>query len=90
MKRPRETSSHGLQLKWMGNNVEVYLDMYSSYCYSNKTEIFEHILVLTSIFANALTNVYLSQTQSKHAPHLLKDLINSKEIMDVFGLEMVS
>ncbi|XP_023304836.2 endoplasmic reticulum membrane-associated RNA degradation protein-like [Lucilia cuprina] len=77
------------KISWMGKNVKHYLDMRSSYYNNNTTETVEHVLLLTSILANAITNVYLTQNQGKHAPHLLKDLINSKEIIEVFGLEMV-
>ncbi|KAM7349402.1 uncharacterized protein ACRADG_008383 [Cochliomyia hominivorax] len=79
-----------LNIKWMGKNVEQYMRIRTSYYKNNENDIFEHILLLTSILANALTNVHLSyQTTGKHAPHLLKDLINSKEIIQVFGLDMV-
>ncbi|XP_037825633.1 endoplasmic reticulum membrane-associated RNA degradation protein-like [Lucilia sericata] len=84
-----EYSENFLKIRWMGKNVNHYLDVRSSYHNNNTTETMEHVLILTSILANALTNVYLTQTQGKHAPHLLKDLINSKEIIDIFGLEMV-
>ncbi|XP_065364668.1 endoplasmic reticulum membrane-associated RNA degradation protein-like [Calliphora vicina] len=77
-----------LKIQWMGKNVNLYLDMKNNFS-NNKTETVEHILILTSVLANALTNVYLTQTQGKHAPHLLKDLIHSEEIIKIFGSEMV-
>lgn len=78
-----------LKIQWLGNNGNQYLNMSNNFYNSNITKSVEHTLILTSLLANALTNVYLSQTKRKHAPHLLKDLINSSEIVNVFGLEMV-
>ncbi|TMW51067.1 hypothetical protein DOY81_003841 [Sarcophaga bullata] len=83
------TLKDDLKIQWMGKNVLTYLQMKVNYENSNETEIFEHTLILTSLLANALTNVFLTQSQARHAPYLLKDLINSKEIEMVFGLEMV-
>lgn len=85
-----KASENVLKMQWMGKNVKLYVDMKHNFVNNNKTETVEHILILTSILANALTNVYLSHTQGKHAPHLLKDLINSEELINLFGSEMVS
>lgn len=79
-----------LKIQWMGKNVSTYLKVRKNYEHNNETEIFEHTLFLTSLLANALTNAFLTQSQAKHAPYLLKDLINSIEIETVFGLEMAS
>lgn len=74
----------------MGKNVLAYHKVRIYYENCNEADYFEHVLLLTSLLANALTNVFLTQTQEKHAPHLLKDLINSSEIEMIFGLETAS
>lgn len=84
-----KTALNDLNIQWLGQNINKYLEFRNKEVCYNETKCVEEILLLTSLLENGLANVYFTKTSGKQAPHLLRDLINTVEVQDVFGIEMV-
>ncbi|XP_013102676.2 endoplasmic reticulum membrane-associated RNA degradation protein isoform X1 [Stomoxys calcitrans] len=77
-------SSSGLM--WMGVNSKFF---YENMMSVGTCKYVEHILLMTSLLENALSNIYYTETKGKQAPHLLKDLISTPEVERVFDTELI-
>ncbi|XP_075156933.1 endoplasmic reticulum membrane-associated RNA degradation protein-like [Haematobia irritans] len=71
--------------RWIGVNGNFYCNIVKS---NRCCKYLEHTLLLTSLLESALSNIYHTETNGRQPPHLLKDLINTNELQNVFGLEL--
>ena len=72
------------RLQWTGCS-ERFIKCLSLLKSSNPADHILCLLLLTSSLEHALGDVYLSFSGSAHCPSLLKDLLATSELKDVFG-----
>lgn len=71
-------------LQWTGCN-DLFADCFSLLKSSNPADHNLSLLLLTSSLEHALGDVYLSYSGASQCPSLLKDLLATCELKDVFG-----
>ena len=76
-------------LQWTGYDVR-FLDCFSLLKSSNAADHNLCLLLLTSSLEHALGDVYLSYSSASQCPSLLKDLLATQELKEVFGVTVVS
>lgn len=72
------------KLQWLGQESRLPLILQEHCQPSSAVSSVENILFLTSALENALGNVYYSISK-KSPPHLLRDLLDTKELKDTLG-----
>uniref|UniRef100_A0A0K8V4S3 Transmembrane protein C6orf70 n=1 Tax=Bactrocera latifrons TaxID=174628 RepID=A0A0K8V4S3_BACLA len=75
--------------EWLGVNSKYLLETLESNEFAETCTV-EKTLVLTSVLENALANLFFVTTDNCTPPHLLRDLLGSKELDNIFGLEIMS
>ncbi|XP_053948149.1 endoplasmic reticulum membrane-associated RNA degradation protein-like [Anastrepha ludens] len=78
-----------LQLEWLGSNCK-YLLISLQVEETAATLSVERILLMTSLLENALANLYFTTSNKCTPPHLLRDLLRTEELYNIFGLEIIS
>ena len=76
-------------LQWTGYDTR-FLDCFSLLKSSNAADHNLCLLLLTSSLEHALGDVYLSYSSASQCPSLLKDLLATRELKEVFGNTVVS
>ena len=76
-------------LQWTGCN-DVFANCFSLLKSSNPADHNLCLLLLTSSLEHALGDVYLSYSGASQCPSLLKDLLATCELKDVFGETVIS
>lgn len=76
-------------LQWTGHDTR-FIDCFLLLKSSNTADHNLSFLLLTSSLEHALGNVYLSFSCASQCPSLLKDLLATQELKDVFGDTVVS
>ncbi|XP_037931500.1 endoplasmic reticulum membrane-associated RNA degradation protein-like [Teleopsis dalmanni] len=75
-----------LELEWLGGNLK-YITLAGSQDESKGN--LEQLLLLTAVLENALGNVYYTVSEKRNPPHLLRDLLATAEIANIFGTDLV-
>ncbi|XP_017484267.1 PREDICTED: endoplasmic reticulum membrane-associated RNA degradation protein isoform X1 [Rhagoletis zephyria] len=78
-----------LQLEWLGSNCRFLLDLLQSDDVAETLTV-ERILLLTSLLENALANLFVTNNHKCPPPHLLRDLLSTEELRNIFGTEVIS
>ena len=76
-------------LQWTGYDTR-FLECFSFLKSSNTADHNLCLLLLTSSLEHALGDVYLSYSSASQCPSLLKDLLATQELKEVFGETVVS
>ena len=76
-------------LQWTGCENR-FVNCFSLLKSSNPADHNLSLLLLTSSLEHALGNVYLSYSGSSQCPSLLRDLLSTHELQDVFGDTVIS
>ena len=77
-------AQHKFSLQWMGCDTRFseFLELLKSSATADQNLC---LLLVTSSLEHALGNIYLSFSSSSQCPSLLKDLLATQEIKEVFG-----
>ncbi|XP_039959123.1 endoplasmic reticulum membrane-associated RNA degradation protein-like isoform X1 [Bactrocera tryoni] len=75
--------------EWLGVNSKYLLKTLESAEFA-ETFTVEKTLLLTSVLENALANLFFVTSDNCTPPHLLRDLLRTKELHNIFGLETMS
>nr|XP_036221061.1 endoplasmic reticulum membrane-associated RNA degradation protein isoform X2 [Bactrocera oleae] len=78
-----------LNFEWLGVNSKYLLETLES------TEIAETLtvektLLLTSVLENALANLHFVTSNNCTPPHLMRDLLRTEELHNIFGIKIMS
>lgn len=89
LSQPEFEERYKASLQWTGYDTR-FLDCFSLLKSSNMADHNLCFLLLTSSLEHSLGNVYLSYSSASQCPSLLKDLLATQELKEVFGDTIVS
>ena len=83
------STTYGKLLHWTGDK-ERLIRCFADIKESSISVTNLNILVITSLLERALGNIYLTSSSSKKCPSLLRDLLQQKELEDIFGVDTIT